>query len=74
MDKDVKETLCKPPCLLIYAVENLFLSDSTQQLFQKHSFRFLEHKLVLLTKYAARLKRKKLRKYSIEKPYLHFIF
>lgn len=60
MHKDVKEALCKPLCLLIYVVEHLFLSDSIQQLLQKHRFHFLEHKLVLLTKYALRLKRKKI--------------
>lgn len=59
MEKDGKETLCKPLCLLIYIAENLFLSDSIQQLLQRHRFHFLDQKLVLLTKYASRLKKKK---------------
>lgn len=75
MEKDGKETLCKPLCLLIYIAENLFLSDSIQQLLQRHRFHFLDQKLVLLTKYASRLKKKKKkRKYLIEKACLHFIF
>lgn len=69
MEKDVKN-IVQDYVFLAYLAKHLFLSDSIQYLLQKNKVSFFQMQISLLTKYSSRSKRKKLRKYSVEKPRL----